>query len=88
MAIKVITVQEDILRANDQIAGLNENLLKQKNVTMINIMASPGAGSSARSAALSISFTVPQCKSNCAATLWRLHISRQLSATAAASRLV
>ncbi|MBN2240228.1 MAG: hydrogenase nickel incorporation protein HypB [Dehalococcoidales bacterium] len=44
MTIKVITVQEDILRANEEIAKQNEALLKDKKVFMINIMASPGAG--------------------------------------------
>jgi len=44
MAIKVIRVQEDILRANDEIARQNAALLKKKGITMINIMSSPGAG--------------------------------------------
>ncbi|NLE08794.1 MAG: hydrogenase nickel incorporation protein HypB [Dehalococcoidales bacterium] len=44
MAIKVIRVQEDILRANDEIARQNEKLLNEKGVVMINVMSSPGAG--------------------------------------------
>ncbi|MBA4420641.1 MAG: hydrogenase accessory protein HypB [Anaerolinea sp.] len=39
-----ITVAENILRANDEIAAENKLLLKNSNVLALNIMASPGAG--------------------------------------------
>ena len=39
-----ITVAENILRANDEIAAENKLLLKKSNVMALNIMASPGAG--------------------------------------------
>jgi hydrogenase nickel incorporation protein HypB len=44
MAIKILTIQEDILGANDDKAKENETLLNKKNITMVNIMSSPGAG--------------------------------------------
>jgi hydrogenase nickel incorporation protein HypB len=44
MAIKVLTIQEDILEANDEKAKANTELLNSKNVLMVNIMSSPGAG--------------------------------------------
>lgn len=41
MEIKVI---QNILSANDAIAGKNQELLKKNNVLAVNIMSSPGAG--------------------------------------------
>ena len=39
-----ISIQEDIFQTNDQIAVINNKLLKAANLYSINIMASPGAG--------------------------------------------
>ncbi len=39
-----VTVLQNILNANDQIATKNEALLKQNKVLAVNIMSSPGAG--------------------------------------------
>ena len=44
MAVKVLTIKEDILVANDIKAKENNDLLEKKNILMINIMSSPGAG--------------------------------------------
>lgn len=44
MAVKVLTIKEDILVANDVRAKENYDLLEKKNILMINIMSSPGAG--------------------------------------------
>lgn len=44
MAIKVLTIQEDVLGANEEKARLNEKFLNGKGILMVNIMASPGAG--------------------------------------------
>ena len=44
MAVKVLTIKEDILVANDVRAKDNNDLLEKKNILMINIMSSPGAG--------------------------------------------
>ena len=44
MAVKVLTIKEDILVANDTRAKENKDLLEKKNILMINIMSSPGAG--------------------------------------------
>lgn len=44
MAVKVLTIKEDILVANDVRANENNALLEKKNILMINIMSSPGAG--------------------------------------------
>ncbi|MCJ7604437.1 MAG: hydrogenase nickel incorporation protein HypB [Dehalococcoidales bacterium] len=44
MSIKIITVGEDILGANDDQAELNRKLLDSHKVFTINIMSSPGAG--------------------------------------------
>jgi hydrogenase nickel incorporation protein HypB len=44
MAVKVLTIKEDILVANDVRAKENNDLLEKKNILMINIMSSPGAG--------------------------------------------
>jgi hydrogenase nickel incorporation protein HypB len=39
-----VTVVKDILKANDQVAAENRALFDAKGVTVMNIMASPGAG--------------------------------------------
>lgn len=39
-----VTVVENILSANDQVAHLNRKLLDEKKIFSINLMASPGAG--------------------------------------------
>ncbi len=44
MAIKVLTIQEDILGANDEKAKENEDFLNKSGILMVNIMSSPGAG--------------------------------------------
>ena len=44
MSVKVLTVKEDILGANDQNARSNRDLLDKHHVLMINITSSPGAG--------------------------------------------
>jgi hydrogenase nickel incorporation protein HypB len=44
MAVKVLTIKEDILVANDVRAKENNDLLEKKGILMINIMSSPGAG--------------------------------------------
>ena len=44
MAVKVLTIKEDILVANDVRAKDNNALLEKKKILMINIMSSPGAG--------------------------------------------
>ncbi|MFC1948136.1 hydrogenase nickel incorporation protein HypB [Chloroflexota bacterium] len=44
MAVKVLTIKEDILVANDVRAKENNDLVEKKNILMINIMSSPGAG--------------------------------------------
>ncbi len=44
MSVKVLTIKEDILGANDEIARANRDLLDRRHVFMINIMSSPGAG--------------------------------------------
>ena len=44
MTIKVITVGEDILSANEEKSRQNKKLLTDHRVTTINIMSSPGAG--------------------------------------------
>ena len=44
MAIKVITVKEDILGANDEKAKQNQNELNHHNILAVNVMSSPGAG--------------------------------------------
>jgi hydrogenase nickel incorporation protein HypB len=42
--MKVITVGEDILGANEEKARRNRNRLEQYNILAVNIMSSPGAG--------------------------------------------
>ena len=44
MSVKVITVQEDILGANEERAKLNESRLGKRGVLAVNIMSSPGSG--------------------------------------------
>ena len=44
MTIKVITVGEDILTANEERAQSNRSRLGKHNILAINIMSSPGAG--------------------------------------------
>jgi hydrogenase nickel incorporation protein HypB len=44
MTVKVITVGEDILSANEEQSRQNKNLLSAHKVTTVNIMSSPGAG--------------------------------------------
>jgi hydrogenase nickel incorporation protein HypB len=44
MAVKVITIGEDILGANEQKAESNRKRLDQNGILAINIMSSPGAG--------------------------------------------
>ncbi|BAJ63811.1 hydrogenase nickel incorporation protein HypB [Anaerolinea thermophila] len=39
-----VTIVENILSANDQVAQLNRTLLDEKKIFSINLMASPGAG--------------------------------------------
>ena len=42
--VQRLSVVENILNANDQIASQNRNLLDQKGIYSLNFMASPGAG--------------------------------------------
>ena len=44
MAVKVLTIKEDILEANDVKSQANAEFLEKKGVMMVNIMSSPGAG--------------------------------------------
>jgi hydrogenase nickel incorporation protein HypB len=44
MTVKVLTIKEDILGANDEKARLNQKLLDEHKILMVNIMSSPGAG--------------------------------------------
>lgn len=44
MAVKVITIAEDILGANEEKAQNNQNRLDKHGILAINIMSSPGAG--------------------------------------------
>lgn len=44
MNVKVLTVKEDLLGANDEKARKNKDLLDKHHSLMINIMSSPGAG--------------------------------------------
>ena len=44
MAIKVITIKEDILGANEEKAKRNQEKLDSKDIFTVNIMSSPGAG--------------------------------------------
>jgi hydrogenase nickel incorporation protein HypB len=44
MSVKVLTIKEDILGANEERAKANRKLLDKHHNLMLNIMASPGAG--------------------------------------------
>ena len=44
MDVKVLTVQEDILGANVELAKKNRALLDKHGILVVNIMSSPGAG--------------------------------------------
>jgi len=44
MEIKVLTISEDILGANEEIARKNQNQLDKHGVLAVNVMSSPGAG--------------------------------------------
>ena len=44
MAVKVITIRENILGANEEKAKTNQRLLSRLSILAINIMSSPGAG--------------------------------------------
>lgn len=42
--IRVITMEEDVLQKNDEIAAENRAFLKEKNVVAVNLISSPGSG--------------------------------------------
>ena len=44
MTVKILTIKEDILGVNDEIARKNRSLLDENGILMLNIMSSPGAG--------------------------------------------
>ena len=44
MEIKVLTIKEDILGANEKKARSNQDRLDEHGILAINIMSSPGAG--------------------------------------------
>ena len=44
MSVKVLTIKEDILGANEGNAKANRELMDKHHILMINIMSSPGAG--------------------------------------------
>ena len=44
MSVKILTIKEDILGANDEKARMNRELADKHHVLMINITSSPGAG--------------------------------------------
>ena len=44
MSIKILTIKEDILGANEETAKTNQELMNKHHILMINIMSSPGAG--------------------------------------------
>ena len=44
MGVKVLTISENILGANEEKAGRNQRRLDEYNILTINIMSSPGAG--------------------------------------------
>ena len=44
MNVKKLTIKQDILGANDEIAKSNRELLDKRHILMINVMSSPGAG--------------------------------------------
>jgi hydrogenase nickel incorporation protein HypB len=44
MSVKILTIKEDILGANEEKAKTNQELMDKYHILMINIMSSPGAG--------------------------------------------
>jgi len=44
MGVKVLTISEDILSANEEIARNNQNQLDKHGILAVNVMSSPGAG--------------------------------------------
>jgi len=44
MDVKVLTIQEDVMGANDEISRKNQALVDRHKVLLINITSSPGAG--------------------------------------------
>ncbi|MFC2012162.1 hydrogenase nickel incorporation protein HypB [Chloroflexota bacterium] len=44
MTVKLITIKEDILGANEEKAEKNRKLLDKNGILMVNIMSSPGSG--------------------------------------------
>jgi hydrogenase nickel incorporation protein HypB len=44
MTVKVLTIKEDILGANDEKARMNHKLLDEHGILMLNVMSSPGSG--------------------------------------------
>lgn len=44
MSVKILTIKEDILVANEEKAKKNRELMDKHHVLMVNIMSSPGAG--------------------------------------------
>jgi hydrogenase nickel incorporation protein HypB len=44
VTVKIVTVKEDILGANDERAKANRELVDKHHVLLVNIMSSPGAG--------------------------------------------
>lgn len=44
MSVKILTIKEDILGANEEKAKTNQELMEKHHILMINIMSSPGAG--------------------------------------------
>jgi hydrogenase nickel incorporation protein HypB len=44
MSVKVLSIKEDILGANDENARINKSLVDSHRVLMVNFTASPGAG--------------------------------------------
>jgi hydrogenase nickel incorporation protein HypB len=44
MGVKILTIKEDILGANDENARINQELVDKHHIFMINITSSPGAG--------------------------------------------
>lgn len=44
MSVKILTIKEDILGANEEKAKINQELMDKHHILMINIMSSPGAG--------------------------------------------
>lgn len=44
MGIKVLTVKEDLLGANEEKAKMNRELAEKYRILLVNIMSSPGAG--------------------------------------------